>query len=72
MKLHSYILSESVPVLREDQVESPEDLNIFFEQVSANLGAHLQMGSCCQPLTLGGVLSSSWEKILSIGIIVAF
>lgn len=72
MKSHSYILSESVPILREDQVEGPEDLNIFSEQVSTNLGAHLQMASCRQPLTPGGFLSSSWEKVPSIGIIVAF
>lgn len=33
--------------------EGPEDLDLFSEQVSTNLGAHLQMTSCCQPMTPG-------------------
>lgn len=52
-KSYSHILLRSVPVLRGDQVEGPEDLNLFSEQVSPNLGAHLQMASCCQPMTPG-------------------
>lgn len=38
MKSHSHILSKSVPTLKGDQVEDPEDLNLLSKQVSTNLG----------------------------------
>lgn len=50
---YSHMLSRNVPILRGDQVEGPEDLNLFSEQVSTNLGAHLQMASCCHPMMPG-------------------
>lgn len=38
MKAHSHIASKSVPILRGDQVEGLENLNLFSEQESTNLG----------------------------------
>lgn len=52
MKSHSHILSKSVPILKGDQVEGPEDESPLQTGVNQS-GAHLQMASCCQSIMAG-------------------